>query len=179
MPAAAHADGRPPRTGDRALQGGAGFMSPGTKPARAISQAPAAASIASMPVRRVGSITGRIGGMVGRESVERAGLFGRPVPFRSMPPTTQNTEGTFRGGPESLLLRFHPEHGSRSHPSRHEREVLMRRTTYYLFQSATAPGLTASPAIRTARTLSNDVLWTLERQIARRSLGRWMSIKLS
>jgi hypothetical protein len=50
------------------------------------------------------------------------------------------------------------------HPS--EREVLMRRTTYYVFHSATAPdlrGITGDPDGATLPT--SDGPWTLERQI--------------
>jgi hypothetical protein len=48
-----------------------------------------------------------------------------------------------------------------------EREVLMRRTTYYVFQSATAPdlrGITGDPD--GASLPAEDGPWTLERQVA-------------
>jgi hypothetical protein len=51
------------------------------------------------------------------------------------------------------------------HPG--EREVLMRRTTYYVFQSATAPdlrGITGDPD--GASLPAEDGPWTLERQVA-------------
>jgi hypothetical protein len=51
------------------------------------------------------------------------------------------------------------------HPG--EREVLMRRTTYYVFQSATAPdlrGITGDPD--GARLPATEGPWSLERQIA-------------
>jgi hypothetical protein len=51
------------------------------------------------------------------------------------------------------------------HPG--EREVLMRRTTYYVFQSATVPdlrGITGDPD--GARLPATDGPWSLERQIA-------------
>jgi hypothetical protein len=47
------------------------------------------------------------------------------------------------------------------------REMLMRRTTYYVFQSTTAPGLrgiTGDP--EGARLPASDGPWTLERQVA-------------
>jgi hypothetical protein len=65
-------------------------------------------------------------------------------------------------------LRYLPDHESMPeaiHPG--EREVLMRRTTYYVFHSASAPnlrGITGDPAGATLP--ATDGPWTLEQQIA-------------
>jgi hypothetical protein len=63
-------------------------------------------------------------------------------------------------------LRFPADHGSRAiHPE--QREALMRRTTYYVFQSATTPDLRGITGDPDGATLpATDGPWTLKRQIA-------------
>src|SRR6186997_307452 len=65
-------------------------------------QAPAAASIASTPVRRVGSITGaKFGAWLAGSSSSLPASFAFSYVAGSMPPTTQNTAGTFQAVPNS------------------------------------------------------------------------------
>src|SRR6185369_14096711 len=65
-------------------------------------QAPTAASIASTPVRRVGSITGaKFGAWLAGSSSSLPASFAFSYVVVTMTPTTENTAGTFQAVPNS------------------------------------------------------------------------------
>ena len=119
VPAAERASGQPPRAGDRELAGVCRVQVAADEAVPGDSQAPAAVSIASMPVRRVGWITGaKSGAWLAGNLVERPGLLGRAIQFRVDAADHPEHRRHVPAGPKSLLLRFHPEHGSRAiHPA--------------------------------------------------------------